>query len=139
MSVTQTLLGLFIALVLLWAALLVTLAITRPRGARLGEAIRLLPDTLRLLTRLSKDTSLPRRVRVRTVLLLAYLASPIDLVPDFIPVVGYADDAIISYIVLRSVVRAAGPDVVTNHWPGSPEGLTALRRLLGTEEPAAGE
>ena len=78
-------------------------------------------------------------MRVRTALLLAYLASPIDLVPDFIPVVGYADDAIISYIVLRSVVRAAGPDVVANHWPGSPEGLTALRRLLDPQEPAAGK
>ena len=111
---------------------LLTVALVRPKETRLTEAIRLLPDTLRLLTRLSKDTSLPRRVRIRAVLLLVYLASPIDLIPDFIPVIGYADDAIISYVVLRSVVRAAGPDVVTNHWPGSPEGLTAIRRLLRT-------
>ena len=128
--VVEILLGLGLALLVLWAALLLTLAIVRPKGTRLTEAIRLLPDTLRLLTRLSKDRSLPRRVRIRTGLLLVYLASPIDLIPDFIPVIGYADDAIISYVVLRSVVRSAGPDVAANHWPGSPEGLGAVRRLL---------
>jgi uncharacterized membrane protein YkvA (DUF1232 family) len=63
-------------------------------------------------------------------LLLAYLASPIDLVPDFVPVLGYADDAIVVAAVLRSVVRAAGPQVLESHWPGSPEGLAALRRLV---------
>jgi uncharacterized membrane protein YkvA (DUF1232 family) len=46
------------------------------------------------------------------------------------PVIGYADDATIFYVVLRTVVRAAGPGVVENHWPGSPEGLGAVRRLL---------
>ena len=63
---------------------------------------------LRLLPRLAADRSLPRGVRVRLALLLAYLASPIDLVPDFIPVIGYADDAIIVAAVLRSVARQAG-------------------------------
>ena len=131
MPVARILLELLVALVALWALLVVALAVLRPKGARLSEAIRLLPDTLRLLTRVSRDPSLPRHVRIRTVLLLAYLASPIDLIPDFIPVVGFADDAIISYVVLRSILRAAGPDVITRHWPGSPEGLAALRRLLG--------
>jgi uncharacterized membrane protein YkvA (DUF1232 family) len=133
MPVVTMLFGVLIALVVLWAALLLTLTLVRPRGTRLTEAIRLLPDTLRLLTRLSKDTSLPTHVRMRTALLLAYLASPIDLIPDFIPIIGYADDAIISYLVLRSILRAAGPDVIAQHWPGSPEGLTAVQRLLGRD------
>lgn len=62
-------------------------------------------------------------------LLLAYLALPVDLVPDFIPVLGYADDAIVVVLVLRSVVRRAGPDAVARHWPGTAEGLAALRQV----------
>jgi uncharacterized membrane protein YkvA (DUF1232 family) len=68
-------------------------------------------------------------VRIRLALLLAYLALPIDLIPDFIPVLGYADDAIIVALVLRSVSRSAGSDALAEHWPGTPEGLAALRRL----------
>jgi uncharacterized membrane protein YkvA (DUF1232 family) len=63
-------------------------------------------------------------------MLLVYLASPIDLVPDFIPVIGYADDVIITSIVLRRLVRRAGPEKLREHWPGTPEGLAQLQRLL---------
>lgn len=75
---------------------------------------------------------LPRGVRLRLWLLLAYLAMPIDLVPDFIPVLGYADDAILVAVVLRSVIRRAGPDAVARHWPGDEKGLEAVRRLTRT-------
>ncbi|PWI10208.1 hypothetical protein DIZ27_14200, partial [Streptomyces sp. NWU339] len=95
------------------------------------EAIRLLPDLLRLIPRLARDRTLPRGVRVRLWLLLAYLAMPIDLVPDFIPVLGYADDAIVVAAVLRSVVRHAGADALARHWPGTDDGLIAVRRLTG--------
>jgi uncharacterized membrane protein YkvA (DUF1232 family) len=63
--------------------------------------------------------------------LLAYLAIPIDLIPDFIPVLGYADDAIIVTAVLRSTVRRAGLDAIRAHWPGTDDGFTALTRLTG--------
>jgi len=116
---------------LAWVALIVALMIARPRGGLLREALRLLPDALRLLPRLAADRSLPRGVRVRVALLLAYLASPIDLVPDFIPVVGYADDAIIVAAVLRSVARHAGVQAVERHWPGTRDGFAALCRLTG--------
>jgi uncharacterized membrane protein YkvA (DUF1232 family) len=66
--------------------------------------------------------------------LLGYLAIPIDLIPDFIPVIGYADDAIIIALVLRSVTRAVGPAALDEHWPGTPEGLAALRRLCRLPE-----
>src|SRR5690348_1282826 len=89
------LLGLAAGLVVAWAALIVVLIIVRPRGELLREALRLLPDLLRLLSRLTGDRNLPRNARVALVLLLAYLAFPVDLVPDFIPVLGYADDAIV--------------------------------------------
>ncbi|MFB9690699.1 YkvA family protein [Amycolatopsis plumensis] len=123
------LIGVAAALVVAWAALVVALVIVRPRGGLLREALRLLPDVLRLVRRLASDKSLPRGVRIRLGLLLAYLALPIDLVPDFIPVLGYADDAIIVSAVLRSVVRRAGLEAVRAHWPGTDDGFAALTRL----------
>ena len=124
-------LGLIAALVLVWLALVVGLIVVRPRGGLLREALRLLPDVLRLIRRLAADKTLPRGVRIRLALLLAYLAIPIDLIPDFVPVLGYADDAIIVIAVLRSVVRRAGLDAVRAHWPGSDDGFAAVARLTG--------
>lgn len=117
-------------LVVLWLALLAALWIAMPDEIRLREAMRLLPDVIRLLRRLATDRALPRGVRVRLVLLLAYLATPVDLVPDVIPVLGHADDAVVVALVLRSVVRAAGDEALDRHWPGTPEGLAAVRRLI---------
>lgn len=129
------LLGIAAALAVTWLALVVTLAIVRPRGGLLHQALRLLPDVLRLVRRLAADPDLPRGVRVRLALLLVYLAFPLDLVPDFIPVLGYADDAIIVTAVLRSMVRRAGPGAIRRHWPGTPDGFTILCRLTGLSEP----
>jgi uncharacterized membrane protein YkvA (DUF1232 family) len=125
------LLGMAAALLLAWTALLIGLVIARPRGGLLREALRLLPDVLRLVRRLVADPTLPRGVRIRLGLLLAYLACPLDLIPDFIPVLGYADDAIIVTAVLRGVVRRAGIDAVRAHWPGTDDGFAAIARLTG--------
>ena len=114
-----------------YAALLVALLLARPKGPLLAESVRLLPDLVRLLRRLAADRDLPRGVRVRLWLLLAYLAMPIDLVPDVVPVIGYADDAVLVALTLRSVVRRAGADAVRRHWPGSEDGLAAVGRLTG--------
>jgi uncharacterized membrane protein YkvA (DUF1232 family) len=131
------LLGVAAALLLAWVALVIALVIARPRGGLLREALRVLPDVLRLLRRLAADTTLPRGVRVRLGLLLAYLAIPIDLIPDLIPVLGYADDAIIVTAVLRSVVRRAGLDTVRAHWPGTDDGFAAVVRLTGLARPTS--
>ena len=127
----RTLISVAAALLLVWAALLITLLIAKPDKAQLKEALRLLPDLLRLLHRLAGNRALPRGVRIRLSLLLAYLAMPFDLIPDFIPVLGYADDAIIVTFVLRSTVRRAGLEAVRSHWPGTEKGFTALNRLTG--------
>jgi uncharacterized membrane protein YkvA (DUF1232 family) len=132
-------LGLVAALVLIWLLLVVSLILVRPRRGMLREALRLLPDVLRLIRRLAADKTLPRGVRIRLALLLAYLAIPIDLIPDFVPVLGYADDAIIVTAVLRSVVRRAGLNAVRAHWPGTDDGFAAVVRLTGLQwVPATG-
>jgi uncharacterized membrane protein YkvA (DUF1232 family) len=123
--------SLVLALAAAYAALVVALLVARPETGALREALRLLPDLLRLVRRLAGDRSLPRRVRLRLWLLLAYLAMPIDVVPDFVPLIGYADDAILVALVLRSVVRAAGPGRLAQHWPGTDDGLAAVSRLAG--------
>jgi len=126
-----------VGLAVTYVVLLGAMLVARPKGNLLGEALRLLPDVLRLLPRLAGDRSVRRGARVRLWLLLAYLAIPIDLVPDFVPVLGYADDAIIVSLVLRSVVRRAGSPAVRRHWPGTDDGLAALARVTRLQlEPA---
>src|SRR2546427_5831861 len=116
--VWEVFIGLGLGLAAAWVLLVIFLILSKPRNVQLKEAMRLLPDTLRLLKRLAADRSLPRGVRIRLWLLFGYLAMPFDLIPDFLPVIGYADDVIIVGVVLRSVVRHAGPEAVRRHWPG---------------------
>lgn len=130
----QTLLGALAGLMLVYAVLLALLwryARRHPDTVTMRDALRLLPDLLRLFRGLAADGTVPTGVRMRLVLLLVYLASPIDVIPDFVPVIGYADDALVVALVLRSVTRRAGPDALDRHWPGTPEGLRAVRRLAG--------
>ena len=97
--------------------------------SRAREIARFLPDCLVLYQRLLRDPRVPRRAKVAIGLLVPYLASPIDLIPDFIPVIGQLDDAALAALVLRYVVRRAGVDVVRQLWPGSESGLEAVLRL----------
>lgn len=130
----QAVLGAVAGLVLVYLLLLGLLwrySRTHPEAVSLREAMRLLPDVLRLMKRLAADRSLPRTIRYRLLALLGYLAMPFDLVPDFIPVLGYADDALAVALVLRSVVRRAGPDALDRHWPGTEQGLALVKRLAG--------
>jgi uncharacterized membrane protein YkvA (DUF1232 family) len=94
----------------------------------------MLPDTVRMVSRLARDRTIPRSARLPVWALLAYLAMPIDLVPDFLPVIGYADDAILTALVLHRLMRKAGPAKLAEHWTGTPEGLTALREMLHLEQ-----
>ena len=129
MSWLQLVVGVLGGLALLWLLLVAALWLVKPDEQRVRESLRLLPDVVRLLTRLARDSQVPRRVRLQLWSLLGYLAMPIDLIPDFIPVLGYADDAIIVAFVLRSVVRNVGREKLDDHWPGTPSGLAAVERL----------
>ena len=122
---------------LAYLCLLGALLVARPKGSLLREVVRVLPDLVGLLRRLAGDADVPRAARVRLALLLGYLAMPFDLVPDFVPVLGYADDAIVVSLVLRSVVRRAGAPAVRRHWRGTDAGLSALARLTGLQLAAA--
>ncbi|BBY31491.1 YkvA family protein [Mycolicibacterium sediminis] len=127
--------GILGGLALVWLPLVVVLWCAKPDATGIRDAMRLLPDVIRLVRRLALDPDLPRGVRVRLALLLGYLALPIDLIPDFIPVLGYADDAVVVALVLRSVTKKAGPAALTRHWPGTPDGLTSVRRLCRLSKP----
>ena len=129
--VARVVVGVLGALALAWLLLVAYLLAHKPAEGTTSDVLRLLPDTIRLLRRIATDRALPRGVRVRLWLLLGYLLFPLDLVPDFLPVVGYADDAIVVGVALRSVIRTAGPDAVRRHWPGTDEGLAALWRVAG--------
>ena len=87
-------------------------------------------DVAVLLGRLARDPRVRRRHRLLVFALLGYLALPFDLVPDFIPVVGYLDDALAVLLVLGRLVRAAGDELVAEHWPGSAGSLRALLRSV---------
>jgi uncharacterized membrane protein YkvA (DUF1232 family) len=86
-----------------------------PDGASLRDLLRIAPDVAPLLRRLPADRAVPIGARIWLGALLLYLLSPIDLVPDFIPVLGYLDDALICVIALRLATRAAGPAAIRQH------------------------
>ncbi|MHA7283621.1 YkvA family protein [Arthrobacter sp. TMS2-4] len=136
----EPVLHLVIAMLAAYGALLVCLATyarRHPDVISLQDALRLVPGLLGLVRRLSADRSVPVRARVLLGLLAVYLVIPIDLVPDFLPVIGYADDVVVLAMTLRAVVRATGPEALARHWRGSDAGLRAVRALAGVGEPAA--
>ncbi|MDR6866997.1 uncharacterized membrane protein YkvA (DUF1232 family) [Microbacterium resistens] len=121
-------------IVLLWAVLVGLLWVQQRRTGTAVDwraMMRLVPDVIRLVKRLATDPSVPRAARWWLLGLLGYLLLPFDLVPDFIPVLGFADDAVVVAIVLRFAIRHAGMSAVEHHWPGSPEGLKSVLTLAG--------
>ncbi len=131
------LLGVGAALVTTWLALVIALRLMRPTGLDTADYLRLLPDFVALVQGLARDDAIPWAVRARLWILFAWMVSPIDLIPDAIPVIGFVDDFVLLYVVLRSVVRATDADVLRRHWRGSDDGLAALERLLRVRRPDA--
>lgn len=116
-----------VALYALFVAVLVVLG----RREQAAAVARFLPDCVVLARRLARDGRVPRRQRVYLGLLVGYLVVPVDLVPDFIPVVGVLDDAVLVVLVLRSVVRAAGVEAIRECWPGPEQTLAVVLRAAG--------
>jgi len=95
------------------------------------ELISLLPNLIRLFRGLLRDPRVPRSSKAILVVAAVWLASPIDLIPEFLPGVGGLDDAVVAALALRHLVKRAGPDVVRDHWRGDPRSLGLLLRLAG--------
>jgi uncharacterized membrane protein YkvA (DUF1232 family) len=111
-----------------YAAFVCRLGLTgRREDARAFAA--LVPDCIVLFTRLARDHRVPRRRKLMLLALVGYLALPFDLVPDFIPVAGQLDDAIIVALVLRHFVRAGGEHLIRDLWPGPERSLALILRL----------
>jgi uncharacterized membrane protein YkvA (DUF1232 family) len=123
--------GVLSGIVLAWLIMVAAIWQAKPDDLGVGDMIRLLPDLLRLLKRVATDRAVPRMVRVELMLVLGYIFSPVQLIPDFIPVIGFLDDAVLVAVMLRIVVRTAGPQMLEKHWPGTPQGLWAVRRVCG--------
>ncbi len=114
-----------------WLLFLIALWIFRPRHARLRDLVRIVPDLLRLIRQLLGDRSVPLGVRAALVGLLVWLVNPIDLVPEFIPVLGPLDDVVVAVLVMRYARRRLGDDELARRWPGTPEGYALLTSVLG--------
>ena len=124
-------------LVVVYAALIAVLAF----GSRQWDIrmiARLVPYCAILFKRLLADPRVPRAWKLASAFALVYLAVPFDLVPDVIPIAGQLDDAILVALVLRGLLRSAGPRLLREHWPGPAALLVPLERLAGTAPVAPG-
>jgi uncharacterized membrane protein YkvA (DUF1232 family) len=111
--------------------LLIGALIVAGRQKSLGAFASFVPDCIVLVSRLLGDPHVPRRHKLVLGVLVGYLVLPFDLVPDFIPVAGQLDDAIVVALVLRAVLRAGGVARLQEHWPGPDSSLAVLLRLIG--------
>src|SRR4051812_23078594 len=116
------------ATLVVYAGFVVVLVVAGRREDAAALA-RFIPDCVVLFRGLLRDPRVSRRRKLLLAALLAYLAMPIDLVPDFVPVAGQLDDVIIVVLVLRSVLRAGGPELLREHWRGSEKSLDVLLRF----------
>ena len=124
------LLGLGIAVAIWLLAIGALLVFGRVDAAK--ELAGLIPNLLLLFKDLVKDDRVPRSAKWWLAFAALWLASPIDLLPEFLPVIGPLDDAIVAAAVLRHLVRKAGSDVVYEHWRGDPATITRVLRLFGS-------
>ncbi len=114
-----------------WVALVAVLWLVRPRDVRLSDLLRVVPDVLRLVRDLLADRTVPRGVRIALAVLLVWLLSPIDLIPEFVPVLGPLDDVVVAVIVLRYVRRRLGDAELRRRWRGTDAGLGLVMSVLG--------
>jgi uncharacterized membrane protein YkvA (DUF1232 family) len=137
-SIVQWLLLAAAFVLVVYAALVVALIIAG-RGELARGLAGFIPDCFVLVKRLVQDPRVPRRRKLLLGLLGAYLALPFDLVPDFIPVAGQLDDAVVIALALRAVLRGGGPELIREHWPGPEGSLAVVLRLVGVADrpPAA--
>ncbi|MEO8251718.1 MAG: DUF1232 domain-containing protein [Chloroflexota bacterium] len=121
-----------VALIALWAGIVLLFWFLRPKGVPLRALVRLVPDVLRLLRSIVRDRSTPLDVRLVLIGLVAWIVSPIDLIPEFIPVLGPVDDIVVAVVALRYVRRRVGVEELRARWAGTDEGFAILLRVIGS-------
>jgi len=124
--------GIVVGLVALWAVLLVLFWVFRPKGVSAREIVRVIPDLLRLLRSLITDRSTPLDVRIVLAGLMVWIVSPIDLIPEFVPVIGPLDEVVVAIVALRYTRRRLGIEYLRSRWSGSHDGLALLVRVIGS-------
>jgi uncharacterized membrane protein YkvA (DUF1232 family) len=125
--------GIVLGLLAAWALFILILWVRRPRDVALRELVAVVPDILRLVRDLLADRTVPRGPRLALAGLLLWLVSPIDLIPEFIPVLGPLDDVVVAVLVLRYVGRRLGTAEVRRRWRGSDDGFALLTRVIAAE------
>lgn len=128
----EVIVGVATGLALLWVGLLALFFVFRPKGVPIREILALIPDVLRLLRSLVGDRSVPLDVRIVLVGLVAWILSPIDLIPEFIPVLGPLDDVVVAVVAMRYVRRRMGVADLERRWSGRPDGFVLLTRVIGS-------
>jgi uncharacterized membrane protein YkvA (DUF1232 family) len=116
-----------------WIGFVILLWVFRPRSVPLRELLGVVPDLVRLIRNLLADHRMSLRVRLALAFLLAWILNPIDLIPEFIPVIGPLDDVVVAVLVLRYVRRQVGLDELRRRWRGSDAGFALLVGVLGSE------
>ncbi|MGH8945812.1 MAG: YkvA family protein [Acidimicrobiia bacterium] len=94
------------------------------------DAAKLVPNLVKLVIRLIKDPRVPRRSKIALGLALAYVASPIDIIPEIVPVLGWADDLLLLMLTIDSLIERAGKEVVEEHWDGPVDLLGMMREVI---------
>ena len=114
----------------IWLVLVAIIWLHRPSRELAMPALRALPDIVRLARNLLADPRTPASQKAALIVLIVWIVSPIDLLPEFLPGIGPLDDIVVAAVILRWVGRRAGPDRLRELWPGSPEGFALVVRLL---------
>ena len=96
-----------------------------------GDAALLIPNIVKLVGRLLADPRVPRRSKIALGAAAAYVASPLDLIPDIIPVVGWADDLVFLMMALEGLIHRSGPAIVEEHWDGPGDLLSLVQDVMG--------
>ena len=126
--------GIVLGILGVWAVLLALFWLLRPKGVAVRELVGVVPDLVRMLRDIVRDPAAPLDVRVMLVGLLAWIISPIDLIPEFIPVLGPLDDVLVAVVALRYVRRRLGVEAMRARWPGTDDGFRLLGRVVGIKD-----
>ena len=128
---SDVLVGIVLGVLVMWFALLFLFWFLRPKDVPIRELVRVVPDLVRMLRSLVVDPAAPLDVRLILVGLLLWILSPIDLIPEFIPVLGPLDDVVVAIVALRYVRRRVGVADLRARWPGTEDGFALLGRVVG--------